>query len=161
MYGWCEKSLDSLIKSLIIVRKATASQTSAIKARHAELWRIEHGFRVLKSDLRMRPIFHWKEESIEAHAAICFTAYMLLAHLHYRVNLSAGDLGRLSPAAILDHLSNVQVEVVTYTDSGRQLLVLLKTTREASSRSIYTAAGARLVRTTTLRKNTAQNSSKS
>ena len=92
------------------------SQASTIKARYAELWRIEHGFRVLKSDLRMRPIFHWKEERIKAHVAICFTAYMLLAHLHYRVNLSAGDLGRLSPAAILAHLSDVQVDVVTDTN---------------------------------------------
>ena len=87
--------------------------TGAIKARYAELWRIEHGFRVLKSDLRMRPIFHWKEKRIKAHVAICFSAYVLLAHSHYRVNLSAGDLERMSPAAILDHLSAVQVKVVT------------------------------------------------
>ena len=57
----------------------------------------------------MRPTFHWQEERIKAHVAICFTAYMLLAHLHYRVNLSAGDLERMSPTAILDHLSGVQV----------------------------------------------------
>ena len=136
-----------------------ASLASAIKARYSELWRIEHGFRVLKSDLRMRPIFHWKEERIKAHVAICFTAYMLLAHLHYRVNLSAGDLGRLSPAAILDHLSDVQVNVVTDTNSGTQLLLPSKTTRE--QQAIYTAAGAKLVRTTTLRRSAGQNSSKS
>ena len=81
---------------------------------------------------------------------ICFTAYVLLAHLHYQVNLSIGDLDRLSPAAILDHLSDVQVSAVTDTNSGRQLLVPLKTTRE--QQAIYTAVGAKLVRTTVLRK---------
>ena len=123
---------------------------SAIQARHAELWRLGRDFRVLKSDLRMRPAFHWTEQRIKAHIAICFTAYMLLAHLHYRVNLSAGDLERISPAAILDHLSGVQVAVVTDTQIGRQLLVPSQTTRE--QQAIYTAAGAKLVRATTLRK---------
>ena len=153
-----ESRLDG-VRGIYTSLSKEASQASAIKARYSELWRIEHGFRVLKSDLRMRPIFHWKEERIKAHVAICFTAYMLLAHLYYRVNLSAGDLGRLSPAAILDHLSDVQVNVVTDTNSGRQLLVPSKTTRE--QQAIYTAAGAKLVRTTTLRKSAAQSSSKS
>ena len=144
-----ESRLDG-VRGIFTSLSTEASQASAIKARYAELWRIEHGFRVLKSDLRMRPIFHWKEERIKAHVAICFTAYVLLAHLHYRVNRSAGDLGRLSPAAILDHLSDVQVNVVTDTNSGRQLLVPSQTTRE--QQAIYTAAGAKLVRTTTLRK---------
>ena len=154
-----EARLDG-VRGVFTSLSTEASQASAIKARYAELWRIEHGFRVLKSDLRMRPIFHWKEERIKAHVAICFTAYVLLAHLHYRVNRSAGDLGRLSPAAILDHLSDVQVSVVTDTNSGRQLLVPSKTTRE--QQAIYTAAGAKLVRTTTLRKSvgTGQSSSK-
>ena len=136
---------------------AEASDAGAIKTRYAELWRIEHGFRVLKSDLRMRPIFHWKQERIKAHVAICFTAYVLLAHLHYRVNLSAGDLERMSPAAILDHLSAVQVTVVTDTNSGKQFLVPSQTTRE--QQAIYTAAGAKLVRTTTLRSKDKQNPS--
>ena len=153
-----ESRLDG-VRGIYTSLSKEASLASAIKARYSELWRIEHGFRVLKSDLRMRPIFHWKEERIKAHVAICFTAYMLLAHLHYRVNLSAGDLGRLSPAAILDHLSDVQVNVVTDTNSSRQLLVPSKTTRE--QQAIYTAAGAKLVRTTTLRRSAGQNSSKS
>ena len=144
-----ESRLDG-VRGIFTSLSTEASQASAIKARYAELWRIEHGFRILKSDLRMRPIFHWKEERIKAHVAICFTAYVLLAHLHYRVNRSAGDLGQLSPAAILEHLSDVQVNVVTDTNSGRQLLVPSKTTRE--QQAIYTAAGAKLVRTTTLRK---------
>ena len=153
-----ESRLDG-VRGIYTSLSKEASLASAIKARYSELWRIEHGFRVLKSDLRMRPIFHWKEERIKAHVAICFTAYMLLAHLHYRVNLSAGDLGRLSPAAILDHLSDVQVNVVTDTNSGTQLLLPSKTTRE--QQAIYTAAGAKLVRTTTLRRSAGQNSSKS
>ena len=77
-----------------------------------------------------------------------FVLLMCLAHLHYRVNRSAGD----EPSSYPGSSSDVQVNVVTDTNSGRQLLVPSKTTRE--QQAIYTAAGAKLVRTTTLRKGT-------
>ncbi len=39
-----------------------------------QLWRIEQSFRMSKHDLRARPIYHHKRESIEAHLAIVFAA---------------------------------------------------------------------------------------
>jgi transposase len=39
-----------------------------------QLWRIEKSFRMSKHDLRARPIYHHKRESIEAHLAIVFAA---------------------------------------------------------------------------------------
>jgi transposase len=38
------------------------------------LWRIEKSFRMSKHDLRARPIYHHKRESIEAHLTIVFAA---------------------------------------------------------------------------------------
>ena len=39
-----------------------------------QLWQIEKSFRMSKSDLRARPIYHHKRESIEAHLSIVMTA---------------------------------------------------------------------------------------
>lgn len=39
-----------------------------------QLWNVEASFRMSKSDLRARPIFHHKRESIEAHLSIVFAA---------------------------------------------------------------------------------------
>lgn len=41
---------------------------------YRQLWRIEKSFRMSKSDLRARPIYHHKRESIEAHLTIVFAA---------------------------------------------------------------------------------------
>jgi hypothetical protein len=41
---------------------------------YRQLWRIEKSFRVSKHDLRARPIYHHKRESIEAYLAIVFAA---------------------------------------------------------------------------------------
>ena len=40
-----------------------------------ELWKIEKAFRISKTDLRIRPIYHRKKERIEAHLCIAFAAY--------------------------------------------------------------------------------------
>lgn len=51
-----------------------------IIAHYHSLWHVEASFRMSKSDLRARPIFHHKEESIEAHLTIVM-ASMAVAKL--------------------------------------------------------------------------------
>ena len=43
-------------------------------ASYHELWHVEQAFRMSKSDLKARPIFHHKRDSIEAHLTIVLTA---------------------------------------------------------------------------------------
>jgi len=44
---------------------------------YSQLWQIEKAFRISKTDLRIRPIYHRLKERIEAHLSICFAAYAL------------------------------------------------------------------------------------
>ena len=39
---------------------------------YSDLWRIERAFRMNKTDLLVRPIFHRLRNRIEAHISICF-----------------------------------------------------------------------------------------
>jgi len=59
-----------------------------IIARYHNLWRIEQSFRMSKSDLQTRPIFHHKEEAIRSHVLICFTALIMEKYLELTTNLS-------------------------------------------------------------------------
>jgi transposase len=45
-----------------------------IIAFYHQLWHVEQSFRMSKSDLKARPIFHHKQEAIEAHLTIVFAA---------------------------------------------------------------------------------------
>ena len=45
------------------------------------LWHIERAFRISKTDLRIRPIFHRLRHRIEAHICIAFCAYMIYKEL--------------------------------------------------------------------------------
>ena len=48
------------------------------------LFKIEHAFRIAKSDLEMRPIYHFKENSIKNHILICFAALAISVYLELK-----------------------------------------------------------------------------
>lgn len=49
------------------------------------LWFIERAFRMNKTDLRIRPIYHRLRNRIEGHICICFTAYTIMLELERRI----------------------------------------------------------------------------
>ncbi len=48
---------------------------------YSQLWQVEKAFRISKTDLRIRPIYHRIKDRIEAHICICFTAYAIFKEL--------------------------------------------------------------------------------
>ncbi len=57
-----------------------------------DLWRVEQSFRMSKTDLRARPMFHHKRESIEAHLTIVFAALAIARYLQQRTGVSIKKL---------------------------------------------------------------------
>jgi transposase len=53
-----------------------------------QLWNIEKSFRMSKSDLRARPIYHRKRDSIEAHLTIVFAALAVTRFIEGRTGWS-------------------------------------------------------------------------
>ena len=53
-----------------------------------ELWRVEQAFRISKSDLRARPIFHYSHDAIRAHVLICFIALMISKFIEIKTGAS-------------------------------------------------------------------------
>lgn len=61
---------------------------SLIVKRYHDLWHVEKSFRIAKSDLLARPIFHFKKESIESHLLIVFISLCLTKSLELTTNMS-------------------------------------------------------------------------
>ncbi len=53
-----------------------------------QLWHVEQSFRMSKSDLKARPIFHRKRDSIEAHLTIVFTALAIGKAIEQKAGVS-------------------------------------------------------------------------
>jgi transposase len=61
---------------------------AAVVAAYHDLWHVEESFRMTKSDLAARPIFHRKRDSIEAHLTVVFAALAVGRYLQHRTGLS-------------------------------------------------------------------------
>jgi transposase len=60
----------------------------AIVAYYHDLWHVEQAFRISKTDLKTRPIFHHKHDAIKAHILLCFMALMMGKFLEIKTCLS-------------------------------------------------------------------------
>jgi transposase len=74
------------------------------------LWHIEKAFRMSKTDLRIRPIYHRLRHRIEAHICISFTAYCIYKELERVLYTEESSLS-LKKAAELTH----NMYQITYT----------------------------------------------
>lgn len=48
---------------------------------YGHLWHVEKAFRISKTDLGIRPMYHYRRKRIEAHVLITFVAYMIYKEL--------------------------------------------------------------------------------
>ncbi len=86
---------------------------------YIQLTQAEAAFRVHKSDLSIRPIWHQKEDRVRAHILVCFLGYVLWKMLEQWQ--SRAGLGN-SPRTILEELARVQsTDVVLPLLDGREV----------------------------------------
>lgn len=67
---------------------------NAVVAAYHELFQVERSFRMAKTDLRARPMFHHEHDSIQAHLTIVFTALAVARHLQEASGVSIRKLVR-------------------------------------------------------------------
>jgi transposase len=96
-------------KLLLVTNTRDLAPDEVVK-RYKSLADIERGFRVLKSEIEIGPIYHRLPERIRAHAAICFIALILYRIM--RTRLHASDTA-LSPERALEKLRRIQHHRVT------------------------------------------------
>jgi len=77
------------------------------------LWHVEKSFRMAKSDLKMRPIYHHKVEAVKSHILICFMALAVGKFMELKTKLSLARIIKLlksiTEARILDKVTNEEI----------------------------------------------------
>lgn len=86
-----------------------------IIAHYHELWNIEQSFRIAKSDLASRPIFHRKEASIKAHMLICVMALALSKYIEIKTQRSI--------RSVLDVCRRVTDAVLVHRTTGENIVL--------------------------------------
>jgi transposase len=86
---------------------------------YIQLTEAEGAFRIHKSDLRLRPIWHQKEERVQAHILVCFLAYVLWKTFGQKCRRAGlGD----EPRRVFEELGEIEsVDVVLPTRQGTEI----------------------------------------
>ncbi len=103
-YGLNEAAIQDAERfdgKLVLLTNVTDFSAEQIVSRYKSLADIERGFRVLKSDIEIAPVFHRLPERIRAHALICFLALVLYRIMRMRLKANGSTY---SPKTALELL---------------------------------------------------------
>ena len=99
------------------------SATDVMDAYHT-LWKIEESFRIMKTTLEIRPVYHSSKKRIEGHFVICFLAFLMERKMELLLkneDCLDDDEGFVSPQRIQEALNTMQLAAVT-TNHGEKFI---------------------------------------
>ena len=111
------------------IPEAQLDNTSVI-ARYHDLWHVEKAFRMAKSDLATRPIFHFDQTAIRVHLLICFIALAMGRAIEIRTGRSLRQavdaLWAVTDARLHHHITGKTAFIRSpIPDTTREILVKL------------------------------------
>jgi hypothetical protein len=119
------------LKGYITNIPATVMPATQVIASYHQLWHVEASFRMSKTDLRARPMFHHTRDAIEAHLTIVFAALAVARYLQDATGLSIKKIVRT-----LQPLQQITVRIAGHehlaedplTEPAQQILDALRLT---------------------------------
>ena len=99
------KQAELMDGKLMLVTNVADLTPPEVVQRYKALADIERGFRVLKSEIEIAPVYHRLPERIRAHAFVCFLALIVYRVMRQRLKLAKSDL---SPERALAELRKIQ-----------------------------------------------------
>jgi transposase len=107
----------------------TEADPSTLWQHYMQLSQVEQAFKTLKTDLKIRPVWHQKQDRIEAHIFIAFLAYCLQITLSRKLHAHAPGL---TARAALEKFATLQmIDVHIPTSDGREIKLTRHTTPAA------------------------------
>jgi transposase len=104
------KRVQMMDGKLLLVTNVADLSAREVVSRYKSLADIERGFKVLKSEIEIAPVFHRLPERIKAHASICFMALILYRVMRQRLKLAGHNA---SPETALAQLRRIQRQSVS------------------------------------------------
>jgi transposase len=118
------------IKGYYTNLKETVADNQTIIERYHELYKIEQAFRMSKSDLETRPIFHFKEQPIKLHLLTCFMALVISKHIELKTGVSIrkfiDEVKKIADGQLLNQITDrIVIIKANPTDKMNELIAKL------------------------------------
>lgn len=89
---------------------------------YIHLWQIEKAFRISKTDLKVRPIYHYQKRRIEAHICIAFVAYTIYKELEHLLKQHGSSMSPRRAAELSHTMYELEYTLPGSNEKKRQLL---------------------------------------
>jgi len=100
----------------------TGLSAKRVAENYGHLWQIEKAFRISKTDLRIRPVYHYLKRRIEAHICIAFVAYTIYKELEYLLKKNGILMSPKRAAELTHNMYEMEYTLPTSNIRKRQLL---------------------------------------
>ena len=100
---------------LMLVTNVADLRPPEVVKRYKSLADIERGFRVLKSEIEIAPVYHRLPQRIRAHAFVCFLALIVYRVMRQRLKHAKSEL---SPEKALAQLRKISAPLGAYQPSA-------------------------------------------
>ena len=94
-----------------VLKTNTTLTPAEVAQSYKILWPVERAFRELKSNLELRPVYHWNDLRVEGHIMVCFLALVLETALCCRLKEAGSTFSYLDLMDDLGQLQAVEVEL--------------------------------------------------
>jgi transposase len=89
---------------------------------YGQLWQVERAFRISKTDLRIRPMYHRRRRRIEAHVLVAFVAYTIYKELERRLTAASLSLSAARAAELTQTMYELTFRLPSAPEYQRRLL---------------------------------------
>ena len=90
-----------------------------ILSAYKQLWKIEESFKIFKSHLETRPLYHWNPERIQGHFVLSYIAFLFERVLEIELHKSGTTIG--SPLKIRESLSKMEFSEIQFGQNIHKL----------------------------------------
>jgi len=108
----------------------TVIPSNEVIANYRNLWYIERAFRMNKTDLRVRPVYHHLYNRIEAHICICFTAYTIMLELERLLKARKSGISLKRAQEITHNMYQIIYQLPNSKQTKNQMLKMDKEQQE-------------------------------
>lgn len=102
---------------------------------YKQLWNIEKAFRISKTDLRIRPVYHHLKRRIESHICIAFASCKIYKELERQLKEKKSNL---SPEKAIDILKTIyKLTMITPYSNTKYSRLLIKTEEQSQLLELF------------------------
>ena len=115
------------IKGYYTNLSSTEASDQLIIEHYHNLWCVEQNFRISKSDLQIRPIYHFRQKMIEVHILICFMSLAMCKYIELKTGRSIHAVLKLlkgiTDARLIDKSSGEEITLRSEINDEVKLII--------------------------------------